>query len=94
MKKKYEGVIVLNAQGKEENVEDMISRIGKEMEAEGVKLEQIDQIGKRDFAYESKHQSSGFFVNYQFEADPSSIDKLRTRLALIDEVHLQHYQKA
>ena len=93
MKKKYEGVIVLNAQGTEENVEDMISRIGKEMEAEGVKLEQIDQLGKRDFAYESNHRKSGFYVNYQFEADSSAIDKLRSRLSMMDEVHLQHYQK-
>ncbi len=93
MKKKYEGVIVLNAQGREETVEDMISRVGKEMEAEGVKLEQIDQIGKRDFAYESQHRRSGFYVNYHFEADPSAIDKLRSRLSLMDEVHLQHYQR-
>ena len=47
MKRKYESVIVLDTQGKEEGVEEMISRIGKEMEEEGAKLQQIDQIGRR-----------------------------------------------
>ena len=84
---------MLNTQGREESVEDMISQIGKEMEAEGVKLEQIDQLGKRDFAYESQHQGSGFYVNYQFEAEPQVIDKLQNRLAMIDGVHGQHYQR-
>lgn len=92
MKRKYEGVIVLNTKGKDEGVEEVISRIGKEMEEEGVKLQQIDQIGKMDFAYPSRHIESGFYVNYLFEADPSVLGKVQTRLSLIDDVHLQHYQ--
>jgi len=92
MNRKYEGVIVLNTQGKEEAIDAMVNRIGKEMEEEGVKLEQIDQLGRKDFAYPQRDASSAFYVSYQFEADPSAVEKVRARLSLIEEIRVQHYQ--
>ena len=47
MKRKYEAMIVLDMKGKEESVEELVSGIGREMEKSGVKLEQIDKLGKR-----------------------------------------------
>jgi len=93
MSRKYQGVIVINAQGKEESVDEMVSNIGKEIEEEGGKLEQIDQLGKREFVYNARHLSHGFYVNYHFEAEPDMIDKLRKRLSLNKTVHLQHYDR-
>ena len=92
MNRKYEGVIVLNTQGLEEGIDAMISRIGKEMEEEGVKLEQIDQLGRKDFAYPQRDATGAFYVNYQFEAEPSALEKVRARLSLIDDIRVQHYQ--
>ena len=93
MSRKYQGVIIINAQGKEESVDDMVSTIGKEIEEEGGKLEQIDQLGKREFVYNARHLSHGFYVNYHFEAEPDMIVKLRNRLSLNKTVHLQHYDR-
>ncbi len=93
MSRKYQGVFIINAQGKEESVDDMVSTIGKEIEAEGGKLEQIDQLGKREFVYNARHLSHGFYVNYHFEAEPEMIVKLRKRLSLNKTVHLQHYDR-
>ena len=92
MNRKYEGVIVLNAQTLGDGIDAMISRIGKEMEEEGAKLQQIDQLGRKEFAYPQRDASGAFFVNYQFEADPSAVEKLRARLSLIDDIRVQHYQ--
>ena len=94
MKRKYQGVIVLDVSGKEDSVEDLIGQVGREIEDEGGRLEQIDQLGKKDFAYNPKHLSSGFYVNYMFEAEPAMIEKMRARLQLNDLVYLQHYQVA
>jgi small subunit ribosomal protein S6 len=94
MKRKYQGVIVLDVSGKEDSVEDLIGQVGSEIESEGGRLEQIDQLGKKDFAYNPRHLSSGFYVNYMFEAEPDKIEKLRARLQLNDLVYLQHYQLA
>ncbi len=92
MNRNYEGVIVLNTQSLGDGVDAMISRIGKEMEEEGAKLQQIDQLGRREFAYPQRDASGAFYVNYRFEADPSAVEKVRSRLSLIDSIRVQHYQ--
>lgn len=93
MNRKYQGVIVLDTKGKEDNVEKMVSLVGNEMEAEGARLEQIDHLGKRHFAYPSNRIGEGFYVSYHFEAEPDVVQKLQQRLRLNGDVHLQHYQR-
>jgi small subunit ribosomal protein S6 len=94
MKRNYEGLIVLNTIGKEDSVDTLVSNLGREIEAEGAKLAQIDRIGKRKFPYGSKDLTDGYFVNYHFAAEPTVLDKLRSKLKLNDVVHQQHYQVA
>ena len=93
MKRKYEGLIVLDTKGKEEGVDKIISAIGNEMESAGAKLEQIDHLGKRKFPYNAQHLAEGFYVNYLFEAEPTVIEMLKEKLELNQHVHLQHYQR-
>jgi ribosomal protein S6 len=93
MSRKYQGVIVLKAQGSEEGIDETVSNIGQEIEEVGAKLEQIDQLGRRQFVYNARHVSHGFYVNYQFEAEPDVIKKLREKLSLNKAVHLQHYDR-
>lgn len=93
MSRKYQGVIVLKAQGSEEGIDETVSSIGQEIENAGAKLEQIDQLGRRQFVYNARHVSHGFYVNYQFEAEPEVVNKLRDTLSLNKAVHLQHYDR-
>lgn len=93
MKRKYEGIIVLNTQGKEEGVDDLISGISKKMEGEGATLEQIDRLGKKEFAYNARHLSHGYYLNMQFDAEPGSLSKIRDFLKRDDDVFLQYFQK-
>ncbi len=92
MKRNYEGLIVINTLGKEDSTDTLISNLGREIEAEGAKLEQIDKIGKRKFPYGSKKLTEGYFVKYQFNAEPTVIEKLLVKLKLNAIVHQQHYQ--
>ena len=89
----YEGVIVLNTRGNEDTVDKMISDIGREIEQEGAKLEQIDKIGKHKFAYNARHLDEGYYVNFMFQADVEVLPKVQDRLKLNPVVHLQHYQR-
>ncbi|GAA5137619.1 MULTISPECIES: 30S ribosomal protein S6 [Prosthecobacter] len=93
MKRKYEAMIVLDMKGKEESVEELVSGIGREMEKSGVKLEQIDKLGKRKFPFNPRHVESGYFVNYQIEADNAGLDSIRAKLKLHDSVYQQYYQR-
>ena len=93
MKRKYEGVIVLNTKDKEESVDTMISNVSKELEALGAELEQVEQLGRKEFAYNARHLAAGFYVNYFFTAEPSAIDAITEKLKLNNDVHLQHYKR-
>jgi len=93
MNRTYNGTFVLNLKGSEESVDDLVGVITTELEAEGAKLKQIDRLGRKEFAYENHaKQSHGFFVNCLFEAAPAAIEKVRSKLALREDIHLQHYR--
>ena len=93
MSRKYEGLIVLNTKGMEGSIDDLVSSVAKEIEAEGAKLDEVQQLGRRKFAYNARHLEAGHYVNYIFEADPAAIDRIQSRLRLNDKVHLQHFQR-
>ncbi|MCG8601161.1 MAG: 30S ribosomal protein S6 [Verrucomicrobiales bacterium] len=94
MKRKYEGVYVLKMQGQEEGIEDTVGSITKELESSGATLEQIDRIGRKEFAHTNHaKQSHGYYVQFHFEAEPDLIDGVETRLKLNEQIMLQHYRK-
>ena len=93
MSRKYESLIVLNTKGNEDGVDELVGAVAKEMESEGAKLDEIQQLGKRNFAYNARHLASGHYVNYVFEADPDQISNIQAKLKLNDHVHIQHYQR-
>ncbi|WP_193210561.1 30S ribosomal protein S6 [Luteolibacter marinus] len=93
MSRKYEGLIVLNTKMTEGSVADLITAVNKEFEAEGAKLDQVEELGRKSFAYPSNHLESGHYVNYRFQAEPDAINRIKDRLKLNTQVHLQHFQR-
>lgn len=90
--KKYEAMIVLDTKGKEESVDQLVSTVTKELEKAGAKLEQIDNLGKRKFPFNPRHVEAGYFVNIQFQAEPTALDSARAKLKLNDSIYQQYYQ--
>lgn len=93
MSRKYEGIVVLNTKGTDGGVEDLVSVVSKEMEAEGAKISEVQDLGRRKFAYASDHLESGHYINYAFDAEPAAIEKIKGRLRLNNHVHLQYFQR-
>src|SRR6184192_3451587 len=93
MKNRYEALLVLNSQGKEESVHDIVDRLEAEFKKEGAEIEQVQKMDKRQFAYAAGPLDSGFYVNFVFHADPQLITKLRSKFKLDSEVYRQHYQR-
>ena len=93
MKNRYEALLVLNTQGKEESVHDIVERLESEFKKEGADIEQVQKMDKRPFSYVSGPIDAGFYVNFVFEADPQLITKLRLKFKLDPEVYRQHYQR-
>ncbi|TAE90555.1 MAG: 30S ribosomal protein S6 [Verrucomicrobia bacterium] len=88
-----QGIIVLNTKGTEGGVEELVGVVSKEMEAEGASIGDVQDLGRRKFAYTSNHMESGHYVNYSFTAEPSSLEKIKGRLRLNNQVHLQYFQR-
>lgn len=93
MSRKYQGLIVLNTKSLEGSVDELVSSVSKELEAEGAKMEKIANLGRRQFAYNSKHLEAGHYINYVFQGAPDIITRIQNRLRLNGHVHLQHFQR-
>jgi len=93
MKNRYEALIVLNTQGREDTVKDIVDRLESEFQKEGAEIEQVQKMDKRPFSYIAGPLDSGFYVNFVFHADPQLITKLRSKFKLDPEVYRQHYQR-
>ena len=93
MKNRYEALLVLNTQGKEDTVKEIIDRLESEFQKEGAQVEQVQKMDKREFSYVAGPLDSGFYVNFVFNADPDLITKLRSKFKLDPEVYCQNYQR-
>ena len=93
MKKRYEALMVLNTQGTEDSVKEIVDRLESEFEKEGAQIEQVQKMDKRQFSYIAGPLDAGYYVNFVFHADPQLITKLRSKFKLDPEVYRQHYQR-
>ena len=93
MKNRYEALIVLNTQGKDDNVKEIVDRLESEFQKEGAEIEQVQKMDKRPFAYVAGPLDAGFYVNFVFHADPQLITKLRAKFKLDPEVYRQTFQR-
>jgi small subunit ribosomal protein S6 len=91
MKNRYEILLALNVAGKEETNKDLIERLEKTLNAEGAKVEQVQRLERREFSYPHNKLKSAYFVNFIANAESDAIAKIRTKLALDEEVVLQNY---
>ena len=79
---RYEALLVLNTQGKDETVKEIVDRLESEFEKEGAKIEQVQKMDKRQFSYVAGELDGGHYVNFVFNADPQLIAKLRAKFKL------------
>src|SRR5437660_10274446 len=93
MKNRYEALLVVNSEGKEESVHDIVERLESEFKKEGAEIEQVQKMDKRQFSYAAGPLDAGFYVNFVFHADPDLVTKLRSKFKLDPEVYRQHYQR-
>src|SRR6266566_8969886 len=93
MKHRYEALLVLNTQGREDTLKEVIDRLESEFQQEGAQIEQVQKMDKRPFSYVAGPLNAGYYVNFVFHADPQLITKLRSKFKLDPEVYRQHYQR-
>ena len=93
MKNRYEALLVLDTQGRDDILKDVVDRLEAEFQKEGAEIEQVQKMDKRQFSYVAGELDAGHYVNFIFHADPDLITKLRAKFKLDPEVYRQHYQR-
>ncbi len=82
---KYESVIIINPNVEETALKELIERFQNLINTDG-KVENVNELGKKKLAYEIKKNKEGYYVVYDFEANPSLIAELERNYRITDEV--------
>ena len=85
---RYESVIILSANASEEAMAAFGEKM-KELISTNGQLTNVEEWGKKTFAYEIKKQTEGFYTLFTFEAKPEFIAEL-DRVLRLDEIVLKH----
>ena len=81
----YESVVIINPNVEENALKALIERFQTLINTDG-KVEQVNELGKKKLAYEVKKNKEGYYVVYDFEANPSLIAELERNYRITDEV--------
>jgi small subunit ribosomal protein S6 len=84
--RKYEVMLILPPEADDQVVQGVTDRISQVLEAQGGKVGAVNKWGKRRLAFVIRHQSEGFYVVAEFEAEPETVKELDRVLALVDDV--------
>ena len=84
--RKYEVMLILPPEADDKVLQGVTDRISQVLEAQGGKVGTVNKWGKRRLAFVIRHQSEGFYVVAEFEAEPETVKELDRVLALVDDV--------
>ena len=82
---KYESVIIINPNVEENSLKELIERFKTLINTDG-KVEQVNELGKKKLAYEINKNKEGYYVVYDFEANPKLIAELERNYRITDEI--------
>ena len=89
----YDGLFILDIQGKDEGLKEAIDVIEKEIETSGGKVNGTQKMDRKRFERNAGDLDSGFYVNVQFSLSPDKLETLRSKLSLNEVVYRQFYLK-
>ena len=85
--KKYEGLFILNLNGKEEGIKDALDKISADITALGGQIETVQKMERKAFArVADKRHSAGFYANLIFAATPAVVAQLQGKFKLNEDV--------
>ena len=90
----YEALYILNIQGKEEGVKEMIDEIEGVINGLGGNVKGTQKMDRRKFETVAGKLDSGYYLGVTFELDPSKLNQLDQKLKLNDKVFRQFYNRA
>jgi small subunit ribosomal protein S6 len=84
--RQYEAVVIFAPDLEESVVDALIERLLDTLRSAGSAPGPVNRWGKRTLAYEVNHHREGYYVLFEFSAEPQTIADLDRFLLLLDEV--------
>ena len=85
MSKKYEVMFIVSV-ADEEVIRSAVEVVKATIAKIGGTIDKEDEWGKRQLAYEVKHQREGYYVVIDFTAEPSEIKELDRVIKIHEEI--------
>lgn len=74
-------------------MDELVTAISKDIESAGAKVEKIDNMGRKDFAYTPRKINGAHYVTYTISGEADCITKIQEKLALNDAVYLNQFNR-
>jgi ribosomal protein S6 len=87
-------LFILDDGGKEEVSKELVDKLQKSIEHAGGRVDKVQRMGARPFARDTRKRSSGFYVNFIFDAPSTTIAELDAKLHLETEVFRWQFTEA
>ncbi len=81
---KYELLYIISCDAPEETREAIIKKFSDMVEKDGGKVESIEKIGMKKFAYPIQDKQEGFYVLMNFESNPTLPRQMEQQMALTE----------
>lgn len=81
----YESIIIINPSVDEERINELTKKFTDMINVDG-KMEKVENLGKRKLAYPVKKNKEGYYVVFNFTANPSIIAELERNYRITDDV--------
>ncbi|MEX0720410.1 MAG: 30S ribosomal protein S6 [Balneolaceae bacterium] len=82
----YEFTYIINPVVEEDRFKEIVDKVNKLIEKNGGEVEEVDEWGLRQFAYNIDKKGSGYYVNMYFTVLSEAIASIERNLRIDDDV--------
>lgn len=82
----YEAMFIFHPELTEEKLEQSVKAVEKIIKSEAKGRLETENLGKKTLAYSIKKLNEGYYVNYDFEALPVAIEKIKEELKHSEDI--------
>lgn len=82
----YEFTYIINPVLEDDQLKEVVDKVTKLIESKDGEIEEVDEWGLRQFAYDMDKKGSGYYVNMYFSAPAEAIASVERQLRIDDNI--------
>lgn len=83
---KYELMVILSNSLTDEAKEALVNKVSSMLEASGAKIESVEKVGTKKYAYAIDYKNEGYYVLYNIECEAKVPNQVQKQLLLNEDV--------